>query len=75
MDLSDPSLFFLSLFHSTLALHFIPNCKEIFGRLVAMMGMIKHDNLRWVFSAGLDRPCLSMLVLFFNDSLPTLFVH
>ena len=35
-----------------LALHFIPNCREIFGRLVAMMGMIKHDNLRWVFSAG-----------------------
>ena len=30
----------------------VPSIKELFGRLVALFGQIKHDNQRWVFSAS-----------------------
>jgi len=34
----------------------VPHLKEVFGRLVALLNLIKHDNIRWVFSFGKGIP-------------------
>ena len=40
------------------ALAVVPTLKELFGRLVALFGLIKHDNQRWVFSTSTSTaPC------------------
>uniref|UniRef100_A0A7S1PFF5 Uncharacterized protein n=1 Tax=Percolomonas cosmopolitus TaxID=63605 RepID=A0A7S1PFF5_9EUKA len=34
---------------------FVPHLKDILSRTLPLLGMLKHDNLKWVFAAGLGR--------------------
>eukprot|EP00732_Lithocolla_globosa_P000613 Lithocolla_globosa_v1_NODE_214_length_5084_cov_10.333665.p1 type:complete len:1658 gc:universal NODE_214_length_5084_cov_10.333665:50-5023(+) len=47
-------------FAYTNALAFVPYLKDVFGRLTALLGMIKHDNMRWVFTATIGHFCESI---------------
>eukprot|EP00727_Mastigamoeba_balamuthi_P012392 m51a1_g7776 hypothetical protein (1623) ;mRNA; f:168103-173772 len=35
----------------------VPRLREILGRTVALLGTLKHDNLKWVFSTALYQFC------------------
>jgi hypothetical protein len=39
----------------------VPALSELIGRCLPMLGMIKHDNMRWVFSFTLARFCDAIL--------------
>lgn len=44
----------------------VPNLKEVFGRLVALLNLIKHDNIRWVFSFAIGRFCEGIIFFLAN---------
>lgn len=52
-------VFVLNLFAAIL---FLPHLKEVLTRALPILAVIKHDNLRWVFSAGLGRWAESIVV-------------
>lgn len=37
--------------------HVVPGLKTILGRLLPLLGSVKHDNQRWVFAASFGRFC------------------
>jgi arginine exporter protein ArgO len=39
----------------------VPMLKEVFARVLPVLGAIKHDNMRWVFAAGTH--CTPLLYL------------
>eukprot|EP00043_Microstomoeca_roanoka_P008735 m.83875 g.83875 ORF g.83875 m.83875 type:complete len:1641 (-) comp14365_c0_seq1:221-5143(-) len=51
----------LADFAATNAFAVVPALPEIIGRCLPMLGMIRHDNMRWVFSVAFSKFCDAIL--------------